>query len=230
MAEQIIGIAFAGAFVLAVGTIGTDQLYYKPMAQSLADDLATNSIVEDAPDNTQTRADDLMSYRGRGHIFLMEHMQNASDFKIANDFGLTLWRLQSPEGSPTVDLGTSRGRRIFDVTKAFLSAKILNTSAVIDNRDPARGPVFIHDGLEQSHFDVTMDFLKAEYGTAANMPNELIVVTYHKGNVGIFVDEGGAELAKSPYAEYINSSPWNPSFAHKGIVERGFDIFNRNPG
>lgn len=233
-ASGIIGIGFLGAIFIGAATLGTDQLVFKTQARSLATELASASAVEGSPDTEAEIYEDLVGYRGRQQFLLMEHMQNASDFRIAREFGMTFWRLQKADNRSTVDLGTSRARRIFDVTKDFLSANIVNTSAVIDNRDPERGPVFIHDGLEQSHFDVTMDYLAEEFGTADNLPQELIVVSYYKRRVGIFVDVGGEELAKSPYADFIDESAWNPSMSKEaldgpGLIERGLGLINRKP-
>lgn len=237
MAERIFAASMLGAFMLAVGVVGVDQLVFKPEAKTLAQGLAAKSMVTNSPDTQAKLASDLINYRGRDN--LMQHMQNAHDFKIAADFGMTFWRLKDVKDKPTVDLGTSRARRIFDVTKSFLTAKAVNTAAVIDNRDPERGPVFIHDGLEQSHFDAAMEFLKKEYGTVANMPQSLIVVVYYHHDVGIIIDTDGEALKKSPYAPYIEESPWNPNLANnnnkgmlkKGreVIEKGLDFLGRSP-
>ncbi|HRQ60953.1 MAG TPA: hypothetical protein PLO23_05525 [Alphaproteobacteria bacterium] len=227
MPERIIGASILGAFLVTAAAVATDQIVYKPQAKELAAGLAAKSMVAGTPDAQAKLASDLVDYRGQSAFLFMEHRQNARDFKTATDFGLTFWRLENTEKKSTVDLETSKGRRMFDVAKDFLSAKVIDTTAIIDNRDPARGPVFIHDGLEQSQFDATMDFLKAQYGTAANMPQALIAVTYRKNNVGIFVDEDGKELSKSPYAPYIAASPWNPKLAHEGIAEKGRSLIKK---
>ncbi|MCD8498365.1 MAG: hypothetical protein LRZ85_10075 [Alphaproteobacteria bacterium] len=227
MVERIIAAGVLGSFMLVAGAVATDQLVFKPEAKELAQKLATRSMTADAPDSQTQLASDLMDYRGRSHFFFMEHMQNARDFKTAADFGITFWRLEDPEEKAAVDLGTSKGRRIFDITKEFLSAKVINTAAIIDNRDPARGPVFVHDGLEQSQLDAAMGFLNDKYGSAANMPRALIGVSYYDKEVTIFEDPDGADLSKSPYAPHIKLSPWNPKLAHKGVLEKGRHLIEK---
>lgn len=111
--------------------------------------------------------EDLQKYEGQPDKW-DERNQNIIDFETAKKLRLSFYNAQVIEVeeekprsqklySAAADLGKDA---VVGILNFVTDTRLSNVIALIDDRDPALGPVFIYRGLESSYFDGVMQWMR----------------------------------------------------------------------